>query len=389
MRILHVIPSYLPAVRYGGPIVSVHGLCRALVARGHDVHVFTTNVDGSRDSDVPLDGPVDIDGVKVSYFRSKHLRRLYWSPPMAKVLADRITDFEIAHLHSIFLWPTWAAARAARRAGVPYLLAPRGMLEKTLIRKRSMLVKSAWIALIDKRNLEKAAGIHVTSPREAAEAAAFGFNLPPVFEVPNGADLDPVARDCLSDAIREVVERGPFLLFLGRISWKKGLDRLIAALRHVPSVNLVVAGNDDERYQAILTSCAAHFGVTQRIVFVGPVHGSDKAALLKNAKALVLPSYSENFGNVVLEAMAAGCPVVVTPEVGSAYIVRQTGAGRVVQGQPETLAAALLDLLANPHSRRVMGGLGQKAVERRFTWNLIAERIELLYAELISRPPQT
>ncbi len=77
--------------------------------------VFSTNVDGDNDSDVPLGQPVDIDGVKVWYFPSKRLRRIYWSPSMKKALEKQIPDFDILHLHSIFLWPTWAAARSARR----------------------------------------------------------------------------------------------------------------------------------------------------------------------------------------------------------------------------------------------------------------------------------
>src|SRR5689334_8622158 len=133
MKILHVVPSYFPAVRYGGPIHSVHGLCKALAARGHEVEVFTTNVDGPVDTDVPLAAPVAMDGVKVWYFPAPALRRLYWSPAMAKALRERISSFDVAHLHSVFLWPTWAAARIARRGNVPYVLAPRGMLVRELI----------------------------------------------------------------------------------------------------------------------------------------------------------------------------------------------------------------------------------------------------------------
>src|SRR4249920_2269941 len=116
MRILHVVPSYLPAVRYGGPIVSVHALCAALVRCGHEVHVFTTNVDGEGESDVPLEQSVSMDGVHVHYFPVSGLRRLYYSPAMAMALAKDIGNFDLVHLHSVFLWPTWAAARAARKA---------------------------------------------------------------------------------------------------------------------------------------------------------------------------------------------------------------------------------------------------------------------------------
>src|SRR6516164_1585335 len=83
MRILHVVPTYHPAVRYGGPIYSVHSLCRALAADGHRVHVFTTNVDGPGNSDVPLRRPVDLDGVQVHYFPSRWFRRIYCSVGLA------------------------------------------------------------------------------------------------------------------------------------------------------------------------------------------------------------------------------------------------------------------------------------------------------------------
>src|SRR3954464_12392703 len=87
MRILHVVPSYIPAWRYGGPIHSVHGLCKALVARGHEIDVATTNVDGESGRDVPLAKPVDLNGVRVHYFPSRVLRRLYYSPPLRRFIA--------------------------------------------------------------------------------------------------------------------------------------------------------------------------------------------------------------------------------------------------------------------------------------------------------------
>ena len=175
MRLLHVVPTYLPATRYGGPIRSVHGLCAALAARGHDVHVVTTNVDGATDSDVPLATPVAIDDVSVRYFPSSRLRRLYWSPPMGRMLRTEARGFDLVHLHSVFLWPTWAAARAARRVGVPYVLSPRGMLVGDLLRARSRYVKAAWIAMIERTNLTRAAAVHVTSAVERSEIARLRF----------------------------------------------------------------------------------------------------------------------------------------------------------------------------------------------------------------------
>jgi len=385
MRILHVVPSYIPAYRYGGPIYSVHGLCKAIAARNHDVHVFTTNVDGPNDSDVPLGKPIDLDGVQVWYFPSKHIRRLYWSPPMARDLKHQAGKFDLVHLHSIFLWPTWAAARAARSSNVPYVLAPRGMLVKDLINRKSKWGKLAWIRLIEKENLEGAAALHVTTKAEKLECARFGFNLPPVTIAFNGIDtvLNEKPLKEISEPVKKLLNKQPLLLFLSRISWKKGLDRLIPTLADIPAAHLVIAGNDDENYSPSLKIFAKKYKVLERITFTGPVYEDDKRALLKAATVFVLPSYSENFGNVVLEAMAVGCPVVVTPEVGLAEVVRDSRAGIVVNGEPHKIAEAILKILKNNDLRDKMGKRGQETVKERFSWGAVAEQMELTYQNIL------
>lgn len=382
MRLLHVVSSYLPAVRYGGTIVSVHGLCRALAERGHDVHVYTTSVDGDLDSDVTHGQAVDIDGVKVWYFRSPSFRKIYRAPELAAALGRNVASFDIVHTHAIFLWPLWAAARAARNAGVPYVVSPRGMLERDLISAKSTLLKGLWIAAIERRNLEGAAALHVTSHREAVEAGAFGLSLPPMREIPNGVTLNAAGDGEVSDSLRAVAQGEPFVLFLGRISWKKGLDRLIAALPHI-GARLVIAGNDDERYRPVLEGIADRFGVRHRMVFTGPVHGAGKAMLLRHARLLVLPSYSENFGNVVIEAMAEACPVVVSTAVGVASVVEATGAGLAVPGDSSSLVTAIERLLNDPAARQEMGRRGARAAREQFSWTAVAQQMEALYATLI------
>ncbi len=385
VKILHVVPSYLPAVRYGGPIVSVHGLCKTLAARGHDVEVFTTNVDGPENSSVPLGVPVDLDGVKVWYFSVPALRRLYWSPGMSKALRQHVGSFDVVHTHSVFLWPTWAAARIARQRNVPYVMAPRGMLVPELIRRKSRLLKRAWIALVERNNVAKAALIHFTSRIEAEEASALGMSIRESRVIPNGLDISSMDSGRRKD-LPEGVAAGeePFLLFVGRINWKKGLDRLIAALPFIPDCKLVIAGNDEERLKPKLEVLAAKAGVRERISFAGPVYGEDKAALLSRALLLVLPSYSENFGNVVIEAMAAGCPVVVTPEVGAADIVRESAAGAVLEGDPATLGAGIRRLISDPVALECMGAKGREFVRHRYTWEAVCIQMEDAYRYAIS-----
>jgi glycosyltransferase involved in cell wall biosynthesis len=175
-----------------------------------------------------------------------------------------------------------------------------------------------------------------------------------------------------------VIDQGPYVLFLGRINWKKGLDRLIESMPHAPRVRLIVAGNDEDGYQPALESLATRYGVLDRVAFAGPVYGADKAALIERARALVLPSYSENFGNVVLEAMAAGRPVVVSAAVGLSDLVRESGCGIVIDGGAEQLGTAIARLAADTSTGNEMGRRGSAAAER-YSWSSVAAQMEALY----------
>jgi len=388
MRLLHVVPTYVPAYRHGGPVVSVHGLCRSLAERGHQVTVLTTDVHGSGRLDVPLGTPIDRDGVETLYFPVGSPRRLYRSPAMGRVLAARIGEFDLVHLHSIFLWPTSAAARVAERAGVPYFLAPRGMLVRELFAERGRLRKTLWLSLVERRTIERAAALHVTTRLEAREAEGFGLDLPRIEIVPNGIDLGPFRRPlpaAQDPTIRHLAGTGaPYVLALGRLSWKKGIDRLIRAWPllgdRAREALLVVAGPDDEGYRPELEGLATEMGVIDRVRFLGPVHGADKIALLAGALALALPSRSENFANVVLEALAAGTPVVVTREVGLADTLDEAGAGLVVPGDPHSVARALEKLAREPELRETLGRAGC-ALAERFAWPRIARAMEEVYLD--------
>ncbi len=386
MRLLHVVPTYLPAWRHGGPIRAVHGLARSLAARGHAVEVFTTDLHGPGRLDVPLETPVDLDGVSVRYFPVRSLRRLSYAPAMRAALSD-LSRFDLVHLHSVFLWPTLAAARAAERAGVPWVVAPRGMLVPELIAARGRLRKTLWLRCFERRTIERAAGFHATTELETRDAERLGLRLPPVHVVPNGVEEEPWSGDleALAPDVRRLVSAGePFVLALGRVSWKKGLDRLIEALAAVPGTRLAIAGNDEEGLTPRLLRSAAERGVTERVHFLGPVDGADKAALLARCALLAMPSTSENFGNSLLEAMAAGRPVLATPGVGLAPLIAEVHCGRVSEGDPASLGAALREMLSDDRALDEMGRRGRRAAEERYGWGGIAARMEAVYGEILA-----
>jgi glycosyltransferase involved in cell wall biosynthesis len=375
VRILHVVPTYAPAWRYGGPIYAVHGLCRALAEAAHDVTVYTTNVDGPRDLAVPPGKPVERDGVVVTYFPCRWPRRLYRTPPLGRALESHVGGFDVVHAHSVFLWPTWAAARAASRAGRPYVISPRGMLVPELIQAKSSSIKRLWIQAVERRNLAHSSGIHVTSSVEADGLSRAGLALAPVHVVPNGVDLPPPSN--LPRRPREVV-------FLGRLSWKKNLAALIDALGLLPAVTLVVAGPDEEGLTLSLRDRAQALGLGERVRFQGPLDAVEKSALLSQAACLILPSLNENFGNVVVEAMAHACPVVITPEVGARDVVEMSRAGAVARDtSAAALASALAAILDDPAAARAAGERGREYVQARLSWAAVAREMAGVYGEAI------
>lgn len=370
MNVLHVVPSYLPAYRYGGPIVSVHNLCRSQVELGQSVTVCTTSMDGPEDLDVNTDAPVIVDGVNVRYCAVDSVprglsRRLYRSRSMADYLDTAVAAADIVHLHSVYLWPTWYAARQARKRGKPYVISPRGMLVADLIRQRNRWVKLAWLHTIEKTNLRNAAAIHFTSERERQDARQFVPEQLAQFIVPNG--IQPQLPETT------VIRDSDHIIYLGRINWKKGLDRLLKAVAQCADVRLTVAGNDEEGYLAHLQQLVEQLGISNRVAFIGFVDDARKSELLQQASLLALCSDNENFGNVVLEAMAAACPVVVTEGVGAAELVIKHDAGLVVKPESDAIASAIKQLIGDETMRKTLGQHAREAAADCYNWQTIAE----------------
>ncbi|HTJ02775.1 MAG TPA: glycosyltransferase, partial [Methylovirgula sp.] len=260
---------------------------------------------------------------------------------------------------------------------------------KDLIERRSRYAKSAWIELFEKRNLQRAAAIHVTSEVEAQELRRFGWSLPPIEVISNGVEaLSAGYAGSVSPDVRDAAAGHP-LLFLGRLSWKKGLDRLLRALALTWEPKLAIVGTDDEAITPQLQQMAAELGIGHRVRFLSrTVLGADKEYLYASARAFVLPSYSENFGNTVLEAMQRGLPIITTPEVGASQIVLDAKAGLVTDGDADSLSGAIQNLWSSDAMARSMGEAGRHHVGQHFGWPTIAAEMEALYETLIAASRQ-
>jgi glycosyltransferase involved in cell wall biosynthesis len=239
--------------------------------------------------------------------------------------------------------------------------------------------------LIERSNVERASAIHLTSQLEAEELEQFGWCLPQRVVIPNGVD-DPLPdAGQIAEDVRAIVTAEPLILFLGRLSWKKGLDRLLQAFARLQAGRLAIVGTDDEGLAPQLKTLAADLGISSRVcILPRTVVGAEKEHLFARARMFALSSYSENFGNTILEAMRRGLPIVTTPEVGAAEIVQRSGGGIVVQNDPEPLSDAIGRLVQDPNLAQSMGKAGQHYVSMHYSWSRIAADMEGLYRGLNS-----
>ena len=386
MKILHVIANLAP--RYGGPSKACWEMARAVAQLGHQVSIYTTNQDGPGILPVPTDRPLWREGVEVRYFPIQPPRFWGASWPLARALRQEIKGVDLVHVHSLYLFHDLLAGYYCRIFGVPYLIQPHGTLDP-FIHRRHRWRKRFMEWGFQNRTLREASAILFTTAEERELAAPFIFGTPGVV-VPLGMDLDEFAGMPEPGSFRrrhpEIGDK-PIILFFGRINFKKGLDILAKAFgavaRRRQDVHLVIAGPDNEGWGARVRTWLAEEGVLGRTIFTGMLLGPDKLAVLRDASLFVLPSYSENFGLAVIEAMAAGLPVIISDQVNIWREVETGRAGRVIPCDAGALADQILELLADPAAAAQMGRQGRSLVQEQFQWPRIARRLAEAYVRII------
>ncbi|MFI5282539.1 MAG: glycosyltransferase, partial [Candidatus Dormibacterales bacterium] len=258
MRILHVFTAMAPS--YGWVVELANGLCGKQKELGHEVTVVATNLDWDDVLDVPLEEPVSIGNIDVHYFPidgwARHvpvriIRRFAISSRLRNWLRDRVSGFEVVHVHAIYLYPSLVASSASRKAHVPYVISPYGNLDPAT-HSHSRSIKSLYVEMFERRDLNGAAAIHFMSVGEQMLARGFGMTAPSTV----------IDLGLPSEKFEGLPKRGTFrsrypaladkqiIMYLGRISYSKGLDVLAAAFvlvakRH-PDAHLMFVGPDRE-----------------------------------------------------------------------------------------------------------------------------------------------
>ncbi len=391
MRVLHVIPSV--SERSGGPGLAIVPMCRALQEQGTEVLVATTD-EGLNGEQIPMGTPVKYKGIHAIFFRAQLGNSFKYSRPLMVWLNANVRDFALVHIHAVFNHASIAAARACRNQGVPYLVRPLGTLDPWSMKQKSFRKTMYW-RLAGRRMLADAAAVHYTSLAEQ-EATEQSLGLAHGTVVPLGfhAEFDDTEfeLDRFANEFPELATNR-YVLVLSRLLPTKGLDALLDAF--LPLVKqaefsnwrLVFAGEGPEEYVGALRRKVATHCLENSVLFPGWLEGEKKNAFLRQASLLALPSYHENFGLCVMEAMAFGVPVLVSPHVHLAEDILNAGAGWLADVEQASIEAVLKEIFCS-NAERARRGLAGKEFSRRFTWRNIAGQLILVYSQLLAERAQ-
>jgi poly(glycerol-phosphate) alpha-glucosyltransferase len=309
--------------------------------------------------------------------------------PVAPLLGSRLRQgrYDIVHTHGLWTWASVAAASWARQSKRALFISPHGMLDNWAL-AHSRRRKQLALRLIERHHLARAFCFHALTEVEAASIIKAGFTQP-IAVIPNGMDLptlpatDPGTH--LPAGLRGDGRR--MLLFLGRLHPKKGIGPLLEAWAQVASRSprlaaewrLVIAGWDDGGHLDGFRQLAAACGITEHVLFCGPLFGEEKAAAYRHAGAFILPSFSEGLPMTILEAWSYGRPVFATEHCNLPEGFA-SGAALKITTNADEMAAALMDALDDPQRLAGVGRAGRSLLEQKFTWLHAARQWREVYA---------
>jgi glycosyltransferase involved in cell wall biosynthesis len=398
MRILKTTQTYYPYLSKGGPPAKVRAIAKQLAQRGHEVTVLTA---------VHHPGSVGISpanafqarpnrfgfeshdaGVETVYLRTvRNYRATTINPQVLNFCTNRLSDYDVVHIYGLYDLIGSVSAWFCRRRGIPYVLEPLGMFGPKI---RSQKKKQLYNKLVGDALFERARVVIATSETERNELISGGVDVEKIVLRRNGIDQSEFAKLPERGELRKRLgldDATTLLVFLGRISFIKGLDLLMQAVallpQTAPNVHLLIAGPDDEDgCAAKIAELGNRLQLRDRVTISGPIYGDQRLQAFVDADFLVLPSRYESFGNVAGEAIACGTPVLVTNECGIANLVE----GRAGLSVPATiggLAEGIQRLTADTDFRaRLRANCAD--VARGLAWDEPVEEMERLYRSLVS-----
>ncbi|MDZ8079512.1 MAG: glycosyltransferase [Nostoc sp. DcaGUA01] len=390
MKILHVIPS-ITKVR-GGTSQAVLDMVKALQIINVNAEIATTNDDGDNLLDVPLGKRIQYNHVPVWFFHRfspniKAVREYAFTGELTQWLWQNISQYELLHIHALFSYPSTIAMAIARIKNVPYIVTPHGLLCEWSL-QQSTRKKQTYLRLIEQANLDSSQTIHFTSEKEQQEVSLLGLHKPN-FVLPLGISLPSKISDARQRLRQQfnIPQDEPVILFLSRLHYKKGLEYVIPALSKLTHhrFTFILAGNGTPDYEAQIESLLVKSGLRDRTLVVGFVEGQTKDILMQGSDLFVLTSHSENFAVSVLESLAVGVPVLVTPGVALASVVKQNQLGYVPDLDIAAIAQALEHYFNNTQTAQKMGERARQLISEKYTLEKTALQMQQIYQTVLQK----
>jgi len=385
MKVNLVIPSFYPAVVYGGPIFSTLHTCEQL-AKLDDikVKVSTTNTN--------MTSKLDVETNKWKKFSDDFFVKYYDETKVDKFSLQLflniwrdIKSADVVHIQSIFNTPTPISLFYAKLFKKPIILSPRGSLGGWCIDNGSKF-KDIWLRFLIKPLVQNVTW-HATAEQEKLEIQAL-FPDANVAIVPNGIDYEVfqtfnvlTPKEYVKKFTDQTRDVSKIVVSMGRLQKKKGFNILINSFKKVldvyPDAVLLIAG-PDEGEQHNLEQLVKELAIKRSVFLVGSISGQDKVDFLANADVFALPSHNENFGNVYLESLASGTPIVASTNTPWAS-VETNKCGKWVKNSEDDTAQAILTLLSEDKD---LLGINAKKYAQQYSWKSIAQKFEVVYSSL-------
>jgi len=402
LKICIITPAYWPAISYGGPIKSVKLVAEELVKFGNKVSVFTsafglnktqtkqTERRLSRNKNNGLIKIEVINGVEVCYFKYFTFKRWFISFSLLKELWKQKNNFDIFHINLVWDPISWMSGFLLALSGKKIIISPRGTVEEELILKRSYLLKKIIYFLFIKFIFKKASGFHFTSEIEKDKFFEYTKISPKYLIAYNPFDFNEFQKEVDKTLLQKFnLENKKYFLYFGRIGWKKRIELLIEAFSEIIKNNryfyLAIIGSADKDYFENLKRKIKTLNLEDKVILNGEtIVGEEKLVLYQNAYCFVLPSISENFGYVVLEALASKIPVIVSNGVALKNIVEKYNVGLVFENKEE-LVLKMKSLLDENLYKKLKQNLEASLnnIKEEFSPENIAKNISNFYSSVL------
>ncbi|MEM9502325.1 MAG: glycosyltransferase [Cyanobacteria bacterium P01_E01_bin.43] len=384
MKILFILPSYEPSWAYGGTVTATVNLCRALVAQGVSVTVWTTNCDGQGGVvDVDLGREYSLGGVTVRYFSTNfEKRKAFWSWGMVQHAKVHIRDFDIVDMSMIWQLTGPIIAHIARTRGVPYIVTPHSsLMAHAFWGVGNQKIKQTFWRLFGARMVHGATKLHYLCNGEERESRRV-IDLPH-YTIPNGVAVPERSNKARNRAVvraRHGIGPDSFvLLYLGRIHPKKQLHLVLEAIPLLvgagANIKLLIVGNvEDSDYHARLKSLEAVHELQDQIIWCPPIPHGEVTSYYHAGDMLVLTSLIEGVSMAVTEAMAEGLPLLGSSGIANADDLAADGAGIIADQTPAAIARAIRKVLDDPATLTELQENVQRSMETRYNIAVVARQ---------------